>query len=50
MKQEKQDAMGEYVWAWLNYTYVKFVMWMRDMWVVRSMCEVVGLELLEGDC
>ena len=24
--ESKQDAMGSYIWAWLNYAYVKFVM------------------------
>ena len=46
--------MGAYIWAWLYYAYVKFVMCMRDMWVVQwycifeglvEMCEVVGVEL-----
>ena len=46
--------MGAYIWAWLFYAYVKFVMCMRDMWVVEwycvserlvEMCEVVGVEL-----
>ena len=46
--------MGAYIWAWLYYAYVKFVMCMRDMWVVQwyfifeglvEMCEVVGVGL-----
>ena len=56
---KKQEAVGAYIWAWLYYAYVKFVMFMRDMWVVQwycifegldEMCEVVGVELyLEVD-
>ena len=51
--------MEAYIWAWLFLAYVKFVMCMRDMWVVQwycvfeglvEMCEVVGMELLEIDC
>ena len=51
---EQQDAVGAYIWAWLFLAYVKFVMCMRDMWVVQwycvfeglvEMCEVVGMEL-----
>ena len=46
--------MGAYIWAWLSIAYVKFVMCVRDMWVVQwycvfeglvEMCEVVGMEL-----
>ena len=46
--------MGECIWVWLYEVYVKFVMCMRDMWVVQwycifegliEMCEVVGVEL-----
>ena len=31
----KQDAVVAYIWAWLYYAYVKFVMCMRNMWVVQ---------------
>ena len=50
----RQDAVGAFIWAWLYYAYEKFVMCMRDMWLVQwyyifeglvEMCEVVGLEL-----
>ena len=50
----RQDAVGAYIWAWLYYAYVKFVMCMREMWVVQwywifeglvEMWEVVGVEL-----
>ena len=50
----KQDAVGAYIWARLYCTYVKFVMCMRDMWVVQwycifeelvEMCEVGVMEL-----
>ena len=46
--------MGPFIWAWLYYAYVKFVMSMRDTWVVQWYCifggllemsEVVGVEL-----
>ena len=46
--------MGPFIWAWLYYAYVKFVMSMRDTWVVQWCCifgglvkmsEVVGVEL-----
>ena len=39
------------IWTWLHYTYVKFVMCMRDIWVVQwclitkmmgVVCEVVA--------
>ena len=52
--RKKQDAVGAYIWAWLFLAYVKFVMCVRDMWVVQwycvfeglvEMCEVVGMEL-----
>ena len=52
--QHKQDAGGAYIWAWLFLAYVKFVVCVRDMWVVQwycvfeglvEMCEVVGMEL-----
>ena len=52
--QDKQDAVGAYIWAWLFFAYVKFVMCVRDMWVVQwycvfeglvEKCEVVGMEL-----
>ena len=39
----KQDAVGAYIWAWLYYAYVKFVMCMRDMWIVQWYCIFVGL-------
>ena len=32
---EQQDAVGAYIWACLFLAYVKFVMCMRDMWVVQ---------------
>ena len=35
--------MGAYIWASLNYAYVKFVMWMRDIWVVQWYCIFEGL-------
>ena len=50
----RQDAVGAYIWAWLYYAYEKFVMCMKDMWVVQwycifeglvEMCEVVSMEL-----
>ena len=50
----QQDAVEAYIWAWLYYAYVKFVMCMRDMWVVQWYCifeelvemwEVVGVGL-----
>ena len=46
--------MGADILACLNYVYVKFVIWVRDMWVVQWYCifeglvemrDVVGLEL-----
>ena len=51
---DKQEAVGAYIWAWLFFAYVKFVMCVRDMWVVQWYCvfeglvemsEVVGMEL-----
>ena len=39
----KQDAVVAYIWAWLYYAYVKFVMCMRDMWVVQWYCIFKGL-------
>ena len=39
----KQDAVVAYIWAWLYYAYVKFVMCMRDMWVVQWYCIFEGL-------
>ena len=50
----RQHAVGAFIWAWLYYAYEKFVMCMRDMWLVQcyyifeglvEMCEVVDLEL-----
>ena len=35
--------MVAYIWAWLYYAYVKFVMCMRDMWVVQWYCIFEGL-------
>ena len=46
--------MEAFIWAWLYYAKVKFVMCVRDMWVVQwycifeglvEMCEVVGVGL-----
>ena len=37
-KQTEQDAVVAYIWAWLYYAYVKFVMCMRNMWVVQWYC------------
>ena len=39
----KQDTVVAYIWAWLYYAYVKFVMCMRDMWVVQWYCIFEGL-------
>ena len=39
----KQDAVVAYIWAWLYYAYVKFVMCMRDMWLVQWYCIFKGL-------
>ena len=39
---EQQDAVGAYIWAWLFLAYVKFVMCMRDMWVVQWYCVFEG--------
>ena len=39
----KQDAVVAYIWAWLYCAYVKFVMCMRDMWVVQWYCIFEGL-------
>ena len=39
----RKDAMGAYIWAWLYYAYEKFVMCMRDMWVVQWYCIFEGL-------
>ena len=50
----RQDTVGAYIWAWLYYAYEKFVMCMRDMWVVQwycifeglvEMCELLAMEL-----
>ena len=30
--------MVAYIWVWLYYEYVKFVMCVRDMWVVQWYC------------
>ena len=47
--------MIAYIWAWLYQAYVKFVMCMRDMWVVQwycilgrlaETCEVVGVGVI----
>ena len=46
--------MGAFIWEWLYLAYVKFVVSMRDTWVVQWYCifgglvdmsEVVGVEL-----
>ena len=42
-KPLKQDAVVAYIWAWLCCAYVKFVMCMRDMWVVKCYCIFEGL-------
>ena len=39
---EQQDAVGAYIWACLFLAYVKFVMCMRDMWVVQWYCVFEG--------
>ena len=39
----RKDAVGAYIWAWLYYAYEKFVMCMRDMWVVQWYCILEGL-------
>ena len=39
----EQDAVVAYIWAWLYYAYMKFVMCMRDMWVVQWYCISEGL-------
>ena len=36
-------SVGAYVWAWLFLAYVKFVMCVRDMWVVQWYCVFEGL-------
>ena len=40
---EQQDAVGAYIWACLFLAYVKFVMCMRDMWVVQWYCIFEGV-------
>ena len=35
--------MVAYIWAWLYYAHVKFVMCMRDAWVVQWYCIFEGL-------
>ena len=35
--------MVAYIWAWLYYAYVKFVVCVRDMWVVQWYCIFEGL-------
>ena len=46
--------MEAFIWAWLYYANVKFVMCVRDMWVVQwycifeglvELCEEIGVEL-----
>ena len=52
--RRQQDAVEAFIWAWLYYAYAKFVICIRDMWVVQwyciferfvEICEVVGVEL-----
>ena len=40
---QEQDAVVAYIWAWLYCAYVKFVMCMRDVWVVQWYCIFEGL-------